>query len=247
MSRLPELVERGLVEIATDSVHGAAVLYARALELAARVPADLLPTFGETLLGGRRDMAPLVNLALALQNSSNPTEEVRRRSADSKRAGERIASRAEGLLGLGKRIITISRSSTVIAVLDALKPGLALCLESLPGGEGRRLFTELRDAGIAAELIPDGRLAIGVERAEFGLVGADVITENVVVNKVGTLSLAKELASQGKPLYVVADRTKLLPLEFYVPPRSGGLFEEIPLSLVEGMIDDTNDDRNLSR
>ncbi|MCK4593868.1 hypothetical protein KAU45_05150 [bacterium] len=44
------------------------------------------------------------------------------------------------------------------------------------------------------------------------------MTGRVIVNKVGTRRLAEGLSSRGKPLYVVADQTKLLPPECYEPP-----------------------------
>ncbi len=247
MDRLTEVIERGLSEIALDSLHGAAELYARALGLAARLQPDLLPVFGERLLHGRRDMAPLVNLALALRGSSDPAEELRRRVFDLRHAGGRIISTAREAISSGRRIITISRSSTVLAVIKALEPELIICLESLPGGEGRRAVAELGAAGITAELIPDDGLDTGVERTELGLIGADVVTDRVIVNKVGTRRLAEGLSSRGKPLFVVADRTKLLPPEYYEPPGPDDLFEEVPRTLVDGVMDDSDDDLLISR
>ncbi|MCK4594292.1 hypothetical protein KAU45_07305 [bacterium] len=247
MDGLAKVIERGLGEIASDSLLGASELYARALELAARLQPDLLPVFGERLLHGRRDMAPLVNLALSLRGSSDPAEELRRRVLDLKKAAERIISTARVVVGPGRRIITISRSSTVLAVLKALETELILCLESLPGGEGRRTVAELGANGVSARMIPDDELDAGVERAELGLIGADVVTGGVIVNKVGTRRLAEGLSSRGKPLYVVADRTKLLHPECYEPPGPDDLFEQVPRTLVDGVIDDSDDDLLLSR
>ncbi len=247
MDRLPKATERGLGEIASDSLLGAAELYARALELAARIQPDLLPVFGERLQHGRRDMAPLMNLSLALRGSPDPVEELRRRVFDLNKANERIISTARVVVGLGRRIITISRSSTVLAVLKALESEVILCLESFPGGEGRRTVAELGATSAATELIPDDELDTGVERTELGLIGADVVTDRVIVNKVGTRRLAEGLSSRGKPLYIVADRTKFLPSEYYEPPGPGDLFEEVPRRLIDGVIDDSDVDRLLSR
>ncbi|MCX7022915.1 MAG: hypothetical protein NTW26_11725, partial [bacterium] len=108
MNRLPENAKRELDGIATDTAHGAAELHARALGLARRVPPELLPALGEALLCGRRDMAPLMNLALALINSPNPVEELDRQIVAARRAPSVIASKAKALLGSGRGIITIS-------------------------------------------------------------------------------------------------------------------------------------------
>jgi hypothetical protein len=240
VGRLPEDAERGLAAIAADSEHGAAVLYARALELASGLSPRLLPDFGEALLGGRRDMAPLVNLALALARSPDTAGELGRRLESARCAPGVIASKARALVGGGCRVITISRSSTVLAVLAALEPERVLCLESSPGGEGRRFAAELVAAGIPAEFIPDAELDAAVKLVELGLCGADTVTESAFVNKTGTRRLAEALRSLGKPLYVAADRTKYLPVEHYAPPGLDGPFEEIPRPLVAGLLDDSD-------
>jgi len=246
MERLPEDAERGLAGIASDTVRGAAELYAQALGLASRLPAELLPALGEALLRGRRDMAPLLNLALALVNSPDPEPELGRRIAAARRAPGVIAAKAGALVGKGRRIITISRSSTVLAALAALEPGRVLCLESEPGGEGRRLAAALDERGVPAETVPDEDLYAAVKRVELGLCGADTVTEHLFVNKIGTRRLAEVLCALGKPFYVAADRTKYLPVGFYEPPAPGGPFEEIPRSLVARLIDDSDDDGHVS-
>lgn len=243
---MSEDAERELAGIATDAVHGAAELYARALGLASRLPAELLPALGEALLRGRRDMAPLLNLALALVNSPDPEPELDRRIAAAKRAAGLIVTRARTAIGTGRRIITISRSSTVLAVLAALEPGRVLCLESEPGGEGRRFAALLGERGIPAETVPDADLDTAVKGVELGLCGADTVTEYLFVNKIGTRRLAEVLCALGKPLYVAADRSKYLPVGFYEPPTPGGPFEEVPRSLVARLIDDSDDDGHVS-
>jgi hypothetical protein len=245
--RLPETIERGLEAIAADGEHGAAELYARVLELAGGLPPDRLAQFGRRLLVARRDMAPLVNLALALEGSPDPEGELRRRVAVSKLAPGWIVSEARAIIGSGRRVVTVSRSSTALAVLAALKPALVLCLESLPGGEGRRAAADLKTGGVRVELVPDDGLKGAVRRVELGLCGADVVTERAVVNKVGTLRLAEGLSALGRPLYVVADRAKFLPADYYEPPEPGGPFEEVPRSLVERVIDGSDDDREIVR
>jgi hypothetical protein len=244
VDRLPEEVERGLAAIASDAVHGAAELHARALGLAAGLPAWLLPSFGEALLEGRRDMAPLINLALALARSPDPARELDRRIVAARRATGVIARKVRVFLGPGRRVITVSRSSTVLAVLAALEPERVLCLESLPGGEGRRLAEELVGRGVPAELIPDAALDAAVGRVELGLCGADAVTGTAFVNKTGTRRLAEALRALGRPLYVAADRTKRIPTGYYAPPGPGGPFEEVPLSSAAGLIDDSDDAGN---
>jgi len=241
VDRLPEDVERGLAAIAADTAHGAAELYTRALKLAAGLPVGFLPAFGEALRRGRRDMAPLKNLALALVRSPDPAGELDRRMKSARRATGLISRKAVTLLGRGRRFITISRSSTVLAVLEALEPERVLCLESFPGGEGRRFASELIDRGVPAETVPDAEVGAAVERVELGLCGADTVTELVFVNKIGTRRLAEALRALDKPLYVAADRTKCLPAEHYAPPGPGGPFEEIPRSFIAGLLDDSDD------
>jgi translation initiation factor eIF-2B subunit delta len=120
-----------------------------------------------------------------------------------------------GLLPPGARILTFSYSSSVLAVLleahARQRLSAVFCTESRPMLEGQRLTRELARAGIAVELGVDAAIATFAERADMALVGADSVTAQGVINKLGTTSLALASRHTDTPCYVVADRHKWFP------------------------------------
>ncbi|MBD3399399.1 MAG: hypothetical protein GF399_03605 [Candidatus Coatesbacteria bacterium] len=232
-----------LERIDNDDGSGAAELYQRALLVAERLPPAELPELGRRLLAGRRDMAPLLNLGRTLREAADPAAALNQLRQRASLAQSIINDRGRRIIGCGRRIVTISRSSTVLRLLAALEPVLILCLHSGPGGEGLRAAKELSRADLNAELVADDDLLGAVNRAELALSGADKLTTNLFVNKVGTRRLAEALELVAKPLYVAADETKRLLPEFYEPPAPDSVFEEIPRSLVQRIITDGQVDR----
>ncbi|PSP72693.1 initiation factor 2B [Halobacteriales archaeon QS_3_64_16] len=137
----------------------------------------------------------------------------------------------------GPRVLTLSRSGTVIEALRALEPPPreVVIAESRPGGEGHAVAAELAsthpvtlvaDAGVAHALGSgggDGRGGDGGgnegsgassrERAiDAVLVGSDTIyPDGSVLNKVGTRGAAIAAAYEGIPVYVVAASAKISP------------------------------------
>jgi translation initiation factor 2B subunit (eIF-2B alpha/beta/delta family) len=138
----------------------------------------------------------------------------------------------------GPRVLTLSRSGTVIEALRALEPPPReiVIAESRPGGEGRAVAAELAsdypvtlvaDAGVAYALGSggesgsrnggeggnEGNSASGRERAiDAVLVGSDTIyPDGSVLNKVGTRGMAIAAAHEVIPVYVVAASAKISP------------------------------------
>jgi translation initiation factor 2B subunit (eIF-2B alpha/beta/delta family) len=60
-------------------------------------------------------------------------------------------------------------------------------------------------------LVVDAVLAEWIEAADLILLGADAITPDVVINKVGTEPLLRAAHGVGVPAYVLADSSKWLP------------------------------------
>jgi translation initiation factor 2B subunit (eIF-2B alpha/beta/delta family) len=129
------------------------------------------------------------------------------------------------------RVLTLSRSGTVIEALRALElpPREVVIAESRPGGEGRAVAAELApeqsvalvaDTGVAHVLGSGGggggeggcgSGASSRERAiDAVLVGSDTIyPDGSVLNKVGTRGAAIAAAYEGVPVYVVAASAKI--------------------------------------
>jgi translation initiation factor eIF-2B subunit delta len=136
-------------------------------------------------------------------------------------ANERLAMTTQELVPRGARILTFSCSSSILAVLLKAHAGQRLstvcCTESRPILEGQRLSRELAKAGIAVEFGVDAAITAFAKRADLALVGADSITTQGIVNKLGTTSLALACRHIGIPCYVVADRHKWFPAAAAMP------------------------------
>ncbi|MCD6512437.1 MAG: hypothetical protein J7K61_02405 [Thermoplasmata archaeon] len=105
----------------------------------------------------------------------------------------------------GKKVITYSRSSSVIRLLKEKKFNV-ICSEGRPNYEGRSMAAELN-----ATLVIDAALPSFIPSADFVIVGADAIVKSGFVNKVGTKTLAVIATHYDKPFYVIASPSKIFP------------------------------------
>ena len=85
------------------------------------------------------------------------------------------------------------------------------CAEGRPALEGRRLAEVLAALDVPVTCYSDAALGNALAGADAVLVGADAVTPDWFLNKVGTRMLAAAAAQAGVPVYVVASRDKFLP------------------------------------
>ncbi|HTW55557.1 MAG TPA: hypothetical protein VMG36_03820 [Thermoplasmata archaeon] len=159
---------------------------------------------------------------------------VRRWRSRLARESERIAARAARRCPPGARVLTFSRSGTVADVLGGLRgvrrPLAVIALESRPGGEGRAMARDLRRRGVAARCLPDARADEAVAASDLLLLGADTVEDDgAVVHKVGTRALAERARRAGRPVVVVAGRSKFCRRRVR---RLPSLFDRTPARLV---------------
>ncbi|MGP8074680.1 MAG: hypothetical protein ACLP74_06650 [Thermoplasmata archaeon] len=138
---------------------------------------------------------------------------VRRRARELSLEPGRLARTVRAALPPASRVVTISRSATLLRALAALpssrRPREVVALESLPGGEGRIFARELRRTGVPSRAVRDGAGESAVREADIVLVGADsVCHDGSVVHKVGTRRLAVAARRAGVPFVVVTGRSK---------------------------------------
>jgi translation initiation factor 2B subunit (eIF-2B alpha/beta/delta family) len=113
-----------------------------------------------------------------------------------------------------KRVITLSRSGTVLSILKLLHQKnnnlqVVVC-ESRPKQEGRLTAKELASIGIKVELITDAMMALFVPTIDAAIIGADKVLKNGnVINKVGSKALAILCKEYKKPFYLVTSKSKL--------------------------------------
>ena len=113
-----------------------------------------------------------------------------------------------------RKAITHSYSSTVLNVLGSCKGIEVICPESRPLYEGLRTAQELGERGIRVKIVVDSAASSLMGECDVVIVGADAITPDGVVNKIGTYGLALAARERKVPFYVLAGTEKLLPAPF---------------------------------
>ncbi|SFS64113.1 initiation factor 2B [Halostagnicola kamekurae] len=113
--------------------------------------------------------------------------------------------------GGDERVLTLSRSGTVLAALEAWAPARVFVAESRPAREGVDVAEKL--AGEIPVTIHTDAAAAAVlsrEAVDRVVVGADTIRpDGAVVNKTGTRSIALTAAREGIPFSVIAAADKV--------------------------------------
>lgn len=267
-------VAPSIVEIANDTTHGSAYLSRRALEVL-RDRAGLLATTdapdiedararlvetAHRLLEARPSMAALANRIHRVMHASRPeltpatvegnAHEAIGHAVD---AGTEAARRAADQIA-GRRVLTLSRSGTVLAALRQADPAPSVVVAaSEPGREGVAVAEALAVADLDVTLIPDAAVAhaLATDDVDAVLVGADTVRPSgAVVNKVGTYSTALAARRATVPVYAACAVDKIAveddtstseeadPKTVYDGPASlqvaAPRFDETPADLVTG-------------
>jgi translation initiation factor 2B subunit (eIF-2B alpha/beta/delta family) len=193
---------------------------------------------GQALIRSQPTMAPVINavntiitsiqeerkhlpaevgqdIELQIKYLSKFTQSVARKySLQSKLALEELAQRYNEILNDKNTIMTISSSSAVEQVLiQGASNSLELTVyvpESRPMNEGKLLAQRLADNGIRTILIADHAMFHFLEDCNSILVGADKVTVDGLVNKIGTSGLAIAANELKIPFYVATELNKLL-------------------------------------
>lgn len=266
MSELDGDVAARVAELAADRTAGAAALASRALRLVRDVQAVGRPLapLARALCRAQPSMAPLWTLAaeaLAADRDPSRLDRFAGRLERSSRSLVRVAT--EHLApadGVALRVVTISASGSVHAVLEALGRRHQVhvsCCESRPALEGRVMAAQLASAGMPVRFFSDAAIAHALTRADAVLVGADAVAPAWVMNKSGTFMLAAAAALRGVPVYVLATRDKFVaepiaqrlvirderPEEIWETAPDGvevrnPYFERIPADLVSAVVTD---------
>ena len=178
-------------------------------------------------------MSPLLRLAsVAISAASTATsaqdalksaEDHALKFIDSaERAVRTAALHAANLILPGTTVMTHSRSSTVLtALVEARLDGRdfsVVATESRPGLEGRTLAQALAREDIRVSLIADSAASLAMDDVDVVLVGADTITQEVLVNKIGTRMIGLAARERGLPFYAVCDTSKFINADYWRRP-----------------------------
>ena len=180
-------------------------------------------------------------------------------AADLVQARGALARQAAGLLdGRGGWIATLSASGTVLdALLLAHQAGReprVMVAESRPLFEGRDMAAALGASGIPVWLVVDAALPLLLSQARMVWLGADAVTDQGLLNKVGSFAAALAAREHSVPVYALASRRKFLPATTgalqipEMPPQEvwdaapetvkprNVYFELVPLPLLRGVV-----------
>jgi ribose 1,5-bisphosphate isomerase len=244
LNRRTPKTDAAIRDIAFDNLSGAAEILRRAegvfsllrSESSRQAPISIQVAQGSireasvALAKAQPDMSSLLRLASAALSAS-------RAEATGSDALEAAASAARGfvesatnsahaaathavkLIQEGSKVLTHSRSSTVLeALVEARRAGKqfkVVATESRPMLEGRKLANELSSYGIHVTVIADAAASLFIESVDLILVGADRITPQHLVNKVGTKMIALAARERGVPIYAVSDTSKFVGVDYF--------------------------------
>ena len=238
---IPRSVQALIGELAADNTSGAVEMATRAAEalvlFAGEADAQDASSFlwqlvstGKALIQAQPSMAPLftlVNSVIASVQGARDVDSARRAASTTARdfgtalhtRSERIARQALSfLLAGGSSVLTHSRSSTVMAALQlATTHGRQLevmCTESRPIYEGRVVAASLAEEDIKTTLITDSAAGHFMNQVDLVMVGADSVSTEGVVNKIGTFPIALAARAQGVPFYALSGTDKFLPADY---------------------------------
>ena len=140
-----------------------------------------------------------------------------------------------------KNWITLSMSYWVIELFKHTKKKLNIKVGiSYPDKEGLITHNYLSKFH-SISVYEDGRLANEVKDSDGIVLGADLLTDKFIINKIGSFPLALAAKYYNKPLYVISSGDKYLTdelLEYFKIKRKGrgnrviDIFEDVPLELI---------------
>ncbi|MCG8606917.1 translation initiation factor eIF-2B, partial [bacterium] len=223
------------------------------------------------ILRAQPGMAQLTNLFNAIfmtieqETSDDPVVlsrkiagEAKRFDESAKRTATQVAERGAELISTDKIVLTHSNSSTIFEIIKKAheqgKTFQVIISESRPVCEGRERATELSKLGIQTLYLIDAAIRMGVERADVVLLGADSLSENSLVNKIGSTAICLLAREALVPCYAVCVSSKFTPQKLAPkkeplrepkqvwdnpPPEivvENYYFDEVPLDLFTGVI-----------
>jgi len=240
-SRIKKEIAEAIREVALDNVHCASFICRRCIEILGRAAQawkgpegkslwNYLVKVGRALAQAQPAMAAPANRIAGLLDTVS-----RRQGRDATRS--RVAGEVEYCLSrhdselerLGEagavllaekfrepaRIVTLSYSAAVYAILSRLAPDTQTRItvaESRPLCEGVRLAEKLAGEGFTVEVVTDAMLGIETAGASCVLVGADtVLPDGALINKAGTRLAALAAKLDNVPLYCCTPTGKVLP------------------------------------
>ncbi len=192
-----------------------------------------------TVLLGQPSMASVVcvlnDAALALQEA--PTVEAalaglclacERHLTSASEEARQLVVESLSILPSKGTVLTLSSSVAVLnSLLAARQNGYNLrviCLESRPNFEGQVLAQHLSEGGLDVVLVIDAAAYTFLQETDLFVTGADSLTENGVINKIGTAGVASMARALGVIGYALCETKKIWPSKLDLP----AILEQVP-------------------
>lgn len=190
-----------------------------------------------------------------LDTTSDPAKQLYDFIIFTKEYYERLSERqADKFLKLGidtRKILVHSNSYSVKHFLLTLKKKGVIIQEiiqtaSLPGNEGILQADCLKKYAFQVRIIGDEQVTTVMKNIDVVFLGSDLILNDSFINKVKTLYICKYMRQANIPVYVLADKNKIISHEeeqqyktnlIKITDKEGNkLFEEIPKKAVTGFL-----------
>jgi translation initiation factor 2B subunit (eIF-2B alpha/beta/delta family) len=167
-------------------------------------------------------LARLANSALEAAHRANDANDALRMAEQAARdfiasatcSAEQTAAHAADLIGDNATVLTHSRSSTVLAAFQqARRAGRrfrVIATESRPLMEGRAMAEALAGESVNVTLIADTAAALMMPQVACVIVGADLVTPDWLVNKIGTRMIALAARECGVKMIALCDTSKFI-------------------------------------
>jgi len=213
-----------LLRKAAAAYQAGALIESREPELSLEYRIDMAGCISSVLSKAQPDMAGVLKMiekvkdALERAGGPRPLELAASVASEfaestSKKAAASAVHGAQ-LIAQNSVVMTHSRSSTVMAALmDAASAGrrfTLLATESRPMLEGRQLAEAVSSTGIHVNIMVDAAAALVMDTVDLVLVGADRVTPEHVLNKIGTRMIALAARDLGIPIYCLVDTSKFI-------------------------------------
>ena len=174
---------------------------------------------------------------------------------------EALCRQAIEILPPHATVLTYSNSTTVTAVLHHARAtghlDRVFLSEARPAYDGRPLARSLAEVGVEIDYSTDMGLFAKLREADLVVFGADAVFPMYFLNKIGTYALAELAQVRNVPCFALCTANKFLPTVatnlLRISKHSGDevwstsapgvrvhndYFEEIPLSLLDGVVSD---------
>ncbi len=204
------MITERLERLLEDRQRGCSEILSEALECLELLEREKALEFARKLAKAHSKMKGFVKVMEELERSS--VREVRKRI---ERANEEVSAKLSEIIE-GKTVTTISKSGIVARAIKLGVPRKVYVLVSRPGEEGKLMAEK-----VGAKIVEDSEMGWFVRRSDVVVCGADALTKNGFVNKVGTLPLALTAKHFGVEFYVASPLYKFvtevdpeLPFEF---------------------------------